>query len=128
MKQRRAATMTSGIEAINPPTLPIRDSTIKTQAPTSIALRLPIFVTAIVCTFSVRVVEPVPVPHRPAKMLERPSSPIPRLTMPGVGGLEAPNNDAAWYEPTESTDEIRDTKHITRAIFQLKTGVPHCNG
>lgn len=29
---------------------------------------------------------------------------------------------------TESTDEIMDTTHITRAIFQLKTGVPHCNG
>lgn len=29
---------------------------------------------------------------------------------------------------TESTDEIIDTTHITKAIFQLKTGVPHCSG
>lgn len=29
---------------------------------------------------------------------------------------------------TESTDAITDTTHITTPIFQLKTGVPHCNG
>lgn len=29
---------------------------------------------------------------------------------------------------TESTDAITDTRHITRPIFQLKTGVPHCIG
>ena len=29
---------------------------------------------------------------------------------------------------TESTEAITDTTHITRPIFQLKTGVPHCNG
>jgi hypothetical protein len=29
---------------------------------------------------------------------------------------------------TESTDAITDTRHITRPIFQLKTGVPHCKG
>lgn len=29
---------------------------------------------------------------------------------------------------TESTDEITDTTHITIAVFQWKTGVPHCNG
>lgn len=68
---------------------------IKTQAPNSTALRLPIFVTAIVCTFSVREVEPVPVPHKPAKMLHKPSRPIPRLTTPGVGGLDATNKDDA---------------------------------
>lgn len=29
---------------------------------------------------------------------------------------------------TESTDAITDTTHITTAIFQWKTGVPHCSG
>lgn len=27
-------------------------------------------------------------------------------------------------KPTESTDEMMDTAHITRAIFHSKTGVP----
>lgn len=80
--------------------LPISDRTIRIQAPTSMALRLPIFVTAMVCTFSVRVVDPVPVPHKPAKTLEMPSRPIPRVRTPWVGGLAATNNDDAWYEPT----------------------------
>lgn len=75
--------------------IPIRDRKINKQAPNSTALRLPILVTAMVCTFSVRVEEPVPMPHRPAKMLERPSSPIPLLTTPGVGGLDATNSDDA---------------------------------
>ena len=72
-----------------------RDKRISKHAPKSTALRLPIFVTAIVCTFSVRDVEPVPVPHKPAKMLARPSIPIPRLTTPGVGGLDATKSDDA---------------------------------
>ena len=80
--------------------IPTRDKTIRTPAPNSMALRLPILVTAMVCTFSVRVVEPVPVPHRPAKTLQKPSRPIARLTTPGVGGLDATNNDEAWYDPT----------------------------
>lgn len=75
--------------------IPTRDRTIKTTAPRETALRLPILVTAMVCTFSVKVVDPVPVPHRPAKRLVRPSRPIPRLKTPGVGGLEATNNDDA---------------------------------
>lgn len=79
---------------------PTRDKTIKMHAPNSTALRLPILVTAMVCKFSVRVVDPVPVPQRPAKMLERPSRPIPRLRTPGVGGLDATNNEDAWYDPT----------------------------
>jgi len=79
---------------------PIRDKMIKTNAPNSTALRLPILVTAIVWTFSVRVEDPVPVPQRPAKTLQRPSIPIPRLRTPGVGGLDATNKDDAWYEPT----------------------------
>lgn len=29
---------------------------------------------------------------------------------------------------TESTDAITETAHITRAIFHVKTGVPHCSG
>jgi hypothetical protein len=32
------------------------------------------------------------------------------------------------HQLTESTEAITDTTHITRPIFQLKTGVPHCNG
>lgn len=78
----------------------MRDKTIKIPAPISTALRLPIFVTAVVCTFSVKVVDPVPVPQRPAKTLQRPSRPIARLTTPGVGGLDATSSDDAWYEPT----------------------------
>lgn len=80
--------------------IPTSDKIIKTHAPNSTALRLPIFVTAIVCTFSVRVEEPVPVPQRPAKTPQSPSRPIPLLTTPGVGGLDATNKDDAWYEPT----------------------------
>jgi len=80
--------------------LPTRDNTIRIHAPNWTALRLPILVTAIVWTFSVKVVDPVPVPQRPAKTLERPSRPIPRLRTPGVGGLDATNNEDAWYEPT----------------------------
>lgn len=70
------------------------------HAPSSTDLRLPTLVTAMVCTFSVSVVEPVPVPQRPANTLQSPSRPIPRLRTPGVGGLDATNNDDAWYEPT----------------------------
>lgn len=29
---------------------------------------------------------------------------------------------------TESTDEITETTHITKAILNWKTGVPHCKG
>jgi hypothetical protein len=78
---------------------PTRDKAIRKHAPNTTALRLPILVTAMVCTFSVREVDPVPVPQRPAKTLERPSRPIPRLTTPGVGGLDATNNEDAWYDP-----------------------------
>jgi len=41
------------------------------------------------------VVDPVPVPQRPAKTLERPSKPIPRLRTPGVGGRDATNKEDA---------------------------------
>ncbi|KAG2397432.1 uncharacterized protein HKW66_Vig0143320 [Vigna angularis] len=50
----------------------------------------------IIGTFSVKVIDPVPVPHRPAKTQERPSTPIPRLRTPVVGGLDATNNEDAW--------------------------------
>jgi hypothetical protein len=76
------------------------DNSIRKNAPSWTAQRLPILVTAIVWTFSVKVVDPVPVPQRPAKTLERPSKPIPRLRTPGVGGLDATNKEDAWYEPT----------------------------
>jgi hypothetical protein len=32
------------------------------------------------------------------------------------------------HQLMESTEAITDTTHITRPIFQEKTGVPHCNG
>ena len=65
------------------------------QAPNSTARRLPIFVTAMVCTFSVRVVHPVPMPQRLAMALVIPSIPIPLLTTPGVGAPDATNKDDA---------------------------------
>lgn len=80
--------------------LPTKDKTMSTVAPNCTARRLPILVTAIVCTFSVNVVAPVPVPHRPAKAQVRPSRPILRLTTPGVGALAATKSDVAWYDPT----------------------------
>lgn len=83
--------------------LPTTDSRIKMQAPNSIGRRLPIFVTAIVCTFSVRVEAPAPVPQKPASMLVNPSKPMLRLTTPGVGALEATKRDVAWYAPTCNT-------------------------
>jgi hypothetical protein len=131
MKQRRAATITSGIEAMKAPTfptkviskkyvcyglvifahsmrnfslkrkckisfLPIIESSTSKIAPNPTALRLPILVTAIVCTFSVIVAEPTPVPQRPAKTVETPSTPIPLQTTPDVGGRVATNKDDAW--------------------------------
>lgn len=92
--------MISEVKDIEDDFLPITDKTIKTPAPTSTALRLPILVTAMVCTFSVSVDDPVPVPQRPAKTLERPSRPMPRLRMPGVGGRDATKSEDAWYDPT----------------------------
>lgn len=80
--------------------LPTSDNSIRKHAPNWTALRLPILVTAMVWTFSVKVVDPVPDPQRPAKTLERPSKPIPRLRTPGVGGRDATNKEDAWYEPT----------------------------
>lgn len=82
---------------------PTTAATINTHAPNSTARRLPILVTAIVCTFSVSVDAPAPVPHNPAKKLVRPSSPIPRLTTPGGGALDATSKDVAWYVPTCNT-------------------------
>lgn len=68
---------------------------IKNAAPATKAFLLPIFVTSRVCIFSVSVVEPMPVPHSPARMLEIPSKPIPLLTTPGVGGLKFTSKDEA---------------------------------
>lgn len=76
--------------------LPTRERSISTIAPNPTALRLPILVTAIVCTFSVIVADPTPVHHRPAKTVEIPSTPTPLLTIPAVGGLVATNKDDAW--------------------------------
>lgn len=38
------------------------------------------------------------------------------------------NKNYKQKELTESTDDIIETTHITRAIFQWNTGVPHWNG
>ena len=69
-----------------------------TAAPSCKALLLPILVVSRVCMFSVNVVDPVPVPHTPAIKVEIPSSPIPLLTTPRVGGLKFTSSDAAWYD------------------------------
>lgn len=70
------------------------------QAPNSTARRLPIFVTAMVCTFFVNVLAPEPVPQKPAKRLVNPSSPMLLLTTPGGGARDATRREAAWYAPT----------------------------
>lgn len=57
------------------------------SAPSTTALLLATFVTAMVCIFSVKVVDPVPEPQSPANTLQKPSKPIPLLTIPGVGGF-----------------------------------------
>lgn len=64
------------------------------------ALRLATFVNSIACTFSVKVVEPVPEPQNPANILQKPSSAIPLLTIPGVGGFKLIITDVVWYVPT----------------------------
>ena len=68
---------------------------IKKAAPTTTTFRLATFVMSIVCVFSVKVVAPVPEPQRPANILQKPSSAIPRLTTPGVGGFELTCRDVA---------------------------------
>lgn len=68
--------------------IPMNEKRIMRAAPTSTTLRLAIFVMSIVCTFSVKVVDPVPDPQSPASILQKPSKPIPLLTMPGVGAFK----------------------------------------
>nr|GLL18919.1 RNA polymerase II transcription factor B subunit 4 [Ipomoea trifida] len=67
--------------------IPTKEKRIKKTDPSCRALRLATLVTSIVCTFSVNVVDAVPVPQSPASILQNPSKPIPRLTIPGVGGF-----------------------------------------
>lgn len=74
--------------------LPMKEKRIKQTAPTSTTLRLATFVISIVCIFSVKVVDPVPVPQSPANVLQKPSSPSPLLTIPRVGGLPLTSRDA----------------------------------
>lgn len=64
-------------------------------APICKAFLLPILVTSMVCMFSVKVVDPVPVPQSPASILEIPSKPMALLTIPGVGGLKLTSKDVA---------------------------------
>lgn len=68
--------------------IPKKEKRINNIAPSCSALLLAIFVVPTVCTFSVRVVDPRPVPHNPAMILVTPSRPIPLLTIPCVGGLK----------------------------------------
>lgn len=75
-------------------TLPTNEKTIIKTAPSCTALRLATFVILMVCTFSVKVDEPVPEPQSPAKILQNPSIPIPLLTILGVGGFELTSKDA----------------------------------
>lgn len=72
----------------------MNEKKIKKAAPISTALRLATFVMLMVCTFSVKVVDPVPVPQSPASALQKPSTPTPLLTIPGVGGFELIRTDA----------------------------------
>ena len=65
----------------------MKEKTIKITPPNSTALLLAILVIVRVCAFSVKVVEPAPVPHSPASTLQKPSKPIPLLTIPRVGGV-----------------------------------------
>lgn len=78
--------------------LPKNEKMTNRTAPNCKALLLAILVFSRVCMFSVRVVEPVPVPHTPAIRVEIPSKPIPLLTTPRVGRLKLTSNDVAWYE------------------------------
>lgn len=81
-------------------TLPINEKKIRRTAPSSTALRLATFVMSTVCIFSVNVVDPVPEPQTPANILQKPSSAIPLLTIPGVGGFKLIRTDVVWYVPT----------------------------
>ena len=74
--------------------LPTKEKRIKKPAPISTALLLATFVMSMVYTFSVKVVDPVPVPQSPANILHKPSNAIPLLTIPGVGGFELICKDA----------------------------------
>lgn len=74
--------------------IPTNEKRIKKPAPISTALRLATFVMSIVCTFSVKVVDPVPEPQSPARKLQKPSNPMPLLTIPRVGGIELTFMDA----------------------------------
>lgn len=90
----------------------MNEKRIKKAAPSSKALRFATLVMLIVCTFSVKVVDPVPEPQTPASKLQKPSKPIPLLTIPGVGGLKLIRTDAEWYVPTCSgTKNYQQTRH-----------------
>lgn len=97
--------------------LPNRDNTMRRHAPNWTGLRLPIFVPAIVWTFSVRVVDPIPVPQRPANKLEKPSRPIPRLRTPGVGGPDAAKSEEVWYVPTYKVKTNEPQQQSTMIIY-----------
>lgn len=68
--------------------IPTKEKIIKITAPSSTDLLEATFVILMVCVFSVKVVDPPPVPHIPANILQKPSIPIPLLTIPRVGGFE----------------------------------------
>lgn len=90
---RRSIPLSLGFLDVCYGALPTNEKRIMKAAPISTALRLATFVILMVCTFSVKVVEPVPDPQSPANILQNPSNAIPLLTIPGVGGLELTSID-----------------------------------
>lgn len=72
----------------------MNENRIMRSAPSPTALLLATFVTEMVCTFSVKVVDPVPEPQSAAKTPQKPSKPIPLLTILGVGGFRLMLTDA----------------------------------
>ena len=99
--------------------IPKNEKMTNKAAPSCKALRLAILVVSRVCMFSVNVVDPLPVPHTPAMTVEIPSSPIPLLTTPRVGGLKFTSSDAAWYDESCICTDMSMHGHLLSIIQQL---------
>jgi hypothetical protein len=122
VKHRTEAAKATGIEARRAPILPKNEKMTNKAAPSCKALRLAILVVSRVCMFSVNVVDPVPVPHTPAMKVEIPSSPIPLLTTPRVGGLKFTSSEAAWYDESCICSDISMHEHLSIIQQLLKSG------
>ena len=99
--------------------IPKNEKMTNKAAPSCKALRFAILVVSRVYMFSVNVVDPVPVPHTPAMKVEIPSSPIPLLTTPRVGGLKFTSSDAAWYDESCICTDMSMHGHLLSIIQQL---------